>query len=1006
MKRSTPASLHLFNLVSLLVLSMLVVGQVAFLPTPALAEQPDQKKPLPVIAVPPATDTSVASTSILPQTTSTPALRIKTSGAVGVPASFSLPSGLQTMASPAAPSLNDWSADLREGFEANLDAWQVLTLSDDSAAEGWRRDDAAAHSGAQSLWVAAGDTKDVDPAVASAPPVLDTWLVSSSYVDLSTARMADVQFYMTTDIAPEVDRIFVGASVDGMNFVGEYWTGDSGGWQAYTFDLADFIGQPQVYLAWYFHSADMPASDAGYTGVRVDDIAVWTYTNTEPARIAEETHNGSFETGDLTGWAMPVTSTVMPLEAPNPNGGRYVAYFGGIANAQETLYQSVAVPDGPVTRVSLRFWVNQFGQETTAGADRFCASIRNAALSATLLDLGCLDGSAVISATFAPDGWTQVDYPLLGDRWNLIKGQTVNIVFEMLTNDRQHTVLFLDDVTLEIVTGGTSGDVLEPDNTTAEATVARMGEAVADLTIDPTNDQDTFSLVGQAGDTVTVDIDAAVNGSTLDAVVRLLQPDGTQVCRNDDDGASLDAYLVCTLPTSGSYYVAVTSYDGRGSRTAFYDITISIGPGNNAPVASTPEPPTNPTRPWTVMLYLNGDNNLCNSYPGLISRMEQELGAKIGANGFLNIAVLFDRHPSYCSDQDGSTTRMLIQPGGEYQENVNRWNMGELNMGDPQTLINFATWAMRNYPAEHYYLAIDNHGNGMAGISWDYTNARDRITIPELHSALKQMTNNGQRKLDVFAYEACLMGLYENAYDIRQFVDYIFVFETVSWTSSASYPSYLGDPRFTAATTGQELGKILFEVYFATVTAPYAVSLIDASQMEAVRAAVDSWSDALGALLATSGESITLARQAAQKIDTDLNDRLDDNDQYIDLWHLADTMAAQGIAVPQSDAVKAAVEAAVLYNNAHSSDRLNYANTNGLSIYWPRFASGSYTAYTNEQLYATTRDGTWDEFLQAYRESEERPGLPTDGGAADRQPVEKWNPLVTQRLLYLPLVTR
>lgn len=1013
MLHPTPPSLHTSGLVRILLLGTLLVSQVIVLPRTVQAQSTDQTKPIPVISVPPSTDTPPGSVASTPQSSSldqgaatSPAPRIETSGAIGTPATFSMPPHPQEVSAPLAPSISDWSADLQEGFEHDLAAWQVIDVSNSGAM--WGIADEQAHRGSHAVWVAADGSAVSDPASASYPPAMDTWLVSKNYLDLRGVQMADMQFSMRSDIAPDADHIFVGASVDGIHFAGAYWRGDSGGWQSYNLDLSSFVGAPQVYVGWYFHSDSTARTDNHYTGVWVDDVQIWTYTATGPARTEQKIHNGSFEAGDLSGWAMPISSTVMPLKAPNPGTGTYVAYFGGIAHAQEMLYQSVALPSEEIAAAQLMFQVNQFGTEAIPDGDRFCVSIANADMTVRLLDLGCMDGRTVSGSSFEPGRWSKVNYTLSGDRWNAIKGQTINVVFEMSTNDRDHTYVFLDDVNLEIVSGGTGGDAHEPDDTVSDAPLTRIGEPVTDLTIDPSDDQDVFLLSGEAGITVSVDIDAAINGSTLDSVVRLLKADGEQVCRNDDDGNSFDSYLVCRLPETGNYYVAVTSYDGRGNRSMFYNITIQMNTAVDGPApdpSPTPPPPANPVRPWTTMLYLSGDNNLCPVYPELIGRMEQELGDKIGPDGFLNTVALFDRHPGYCSDQQGDTTRLLIQPGGTYQDNVNRWNMGELNMGDPQTLINFVTWAMHNYPAEHYYLAIDNHGNGLSGISWDYTNGHDRLTIPELHAALKQITDNGRNKLDVFAYEACLMGMYENAYDIHQFVDYIFFFETVSWTSNESYPSYLGDPRFTAATTGEELGKIMFEVYFTTVNAPYAVSLIDASQMEAVRLAVDDWSNMLQPMLSTSRDSIAQARKEAQKIDTNLNERLDEEDQSLDLWDLAKTMSAQGIAEPQSNAVKAAVEAAVLYSNAHSSGSQNYTNTHGLSIYWPNLTSGSYNPYISEQLYTVTRDGSWDEFLQAYRD-QKRPDLPVDDGAADRWPVGKRDPFAHQGPLYLPIVVR
>jgi hypothetical protein len=320
-------------------------------------------------------------------------------------------------------------------------------------------------------------------------------------------------------------------------------------------------------------------------------------------------------------------------------------------------------------------------------------------------------------------------------------------------------------------------------------------------------------------------------------------------------------------------------------------------------------------------------------------------------------------------------------------------------MGDPQTLVDFATWAMQNYPAEHYYLAIDNLGGGITGIASDATSG-DKIRNIEMHGALQQITNNGQNKLDVLAYEACLMGLYETAYEVREFTDYIFFFETVSWPNDAAYSSYLGSERFTPTATGHDLGKIIFDEYFDAVQGPHTPALIDTSKLDALHTTVNAWSDTLRTMARTSKPAMTAARQAAQKIDVVVDEQPNTNNNYIDLWDLADQMAARGIAVPQSEAVKAAIDAAVVNASNRSAGVHDYTNTHGLSIFWPEDRNGWYPHYISNQLYATTSESTWGKFLQTYHGTADQPGLPDEAGSIDNLPAKD------NTTVYLPTVMR
>ena len=48
------------------------------------------------------------------------------------------------------------------------------------------------------------------------------------------------------------------------------------------------------------------------------------------------------------------------------------------------------------------------------------------------------------------------------------------------------------------------------------------------------------------------------------------------------------------------------------------------------------------------------------------------------------------------------------------------------------------------------------------------------------------------RKIDILDYEACLMGLTENAYDVKNLVRYLVASEQISWGID-TYPTYFGD---------------------------------------------------------------------------------------------------------------------------------------------------------------------------------------------------------------------
>jgi len=200
----------------------------------------------------------------------------------------------------------------------------------------------------------------------------------------------------------------------------------------------------------------------------------------------------------------------------------------------------------------------------------------------------------------------------------------------------------------------------------------------------------------------------------------------------------------------------------------------------NPPVPNIPE--------WTVMIYLDADNNLESAGINDINEMEI-----VGSSSDVNIVVQLDRIPysvlasnneGYLDDTSNgnwtNTRRYYItQDFDTYIINSQlKSDLGELNMGDPQTLVDFANWAITEYPAKKYLLVIWNHGGGFRSpayttkdIAWDDTSGGDRITMPELEDALSAISVQMGKNIDIVGMDACLMAMTEVAYQIKDHAD-------------------------------------------------------------------------------------------------------------------------------------------------------------------------------------------------------------------------------------------
>jgi len=903
----------------------------------------------------------------------------------------------------------DWTPLLYEDFEGSFpyEGWTLEDFSDDGYQYLWDDDDYKPYTGAWSAWPANGGANGLDPEFYWYPNNLNSWM---EYGPLDLSNMADVfvSFGLWYQTEPAWDWMYFCASVDFVNYSCDYWSGDSGGWTDQAYWLTSYAGYSQVWLAWVFET---DATINNYDGPFVDDIWIWGDDLSAPPPppptpdpAGELLQNGSFETADLTHWNSYSPSSAMGTEDPlaqrpallpdaghNPGwpgpqafdsissisevvvtdasavDGLYSAYLWRDGTGNDYLYQAFDAPSG-ATDVVINYWFAVTTQETAVGRDFFCASLRPADLSTIWIDLGCIDSADVRDYNY----WQETRYVLSDDEVALVAGHSAALVFEMYNTGAAGTWTagWVDYVRV-YATGSGAGEALdlnEPNDDAGSATAISCDQTIATGIVGDAlggYDADWYRVSNVPVGRLDVDITARTKmpPSALDSVVGLWDNGVNLLTWNDDDGVTFDSYVVYTNTTANAtFYVSVESYSGQGSADSFYDLTVQCGGQGGGPPEGGNEVPPEYADAWTVILYLNAEDA---NFAPILTQYRTDIESFIGSkSSFLNVVILYD------GPGTNDTTRYLVQPNGNYTTGTNRWNVGELNMGDLNTLANFATWAMDQYPADHYYLSVDDHGDGVYGISWDPNSGNDQLTPPELYQALKSATRNGLRKIDIFDYEACLMGLAENAYDLREWVNYVVFSEQISWGLN-TYPRYFSD--LAATDTPLAVGQRIVERYHAEALVadvhgyPHTISLVDTGQMVNVRNAVTNFGNAIRAVNTQARkDAIKAARNASQAFAADMAATDYRRAEYIDLWDLADN--ASSLASTQAAAVKSAITAAVV-RERHASGGAggytwNHSGAHGLSIYYPPSESSSaFSSYVAPTIYQMSQDGTWDEFL-------------------------------------------
>ena len=185
----------------------------------------------------------------------------------------------------------------------------------------------------------------------------------------------------------------------------------------------------------------------------------------------------------------------------------------------------------------------------------------------------------------------------------------------------------------------------------------------------------------------------------------------------------------------------------------------------------------------TIMCYMNGDNNLTREVLHAVDMMET-----VGSSADVNILVLVDGGSDATSvyGEGWDRTKFLYITQDDLVGAINSTvlaDMGEQDLGDPQTLHNFIKACLK-FPAERYIFCMFAHGRGIIDtnilklpgqvkslyISPDDT-SRTVMSQPEFHAAVKSALKGSM--FDVMIFFSCLTNMVEIGYSLQDLTRYL-----------------------------------------------------------------------------------------------------------------------------------------------------------------------------------------------------------------------------------------
>lgn len=408
-----------------------------------------------------------------------------------------------------------------------------------------------------------------------------------------------------------------------------------------------------------------------------------------------------------------------------------------------------------------------------------------------------------------------------------------------------------------------------------------------------------------------------------------------------------------TVPTSDITYASsseIRAIVPVGAQTGLISVSTPKGSGESDKNFIVPV-----TAEWTFMVYLDADNNLESA--GIDDFLEM---ASVGSSTAVNIVVQMDRIDGYDTSYGDwtGTRRFLIQandtPGGTPLQ-----DLGEENMGDPNTLQDFVEWTVTNYRANHYILVIWNHGDGWRqyqedmlktaleaetraetdwavakGVASDTTDG-DKLYMKEVQDALTsakqelQDRNNLSLKLDIVGFDACLMGMVETAYALRDVTNYMVGSEELEPGDGWPYDDILRNLTTTPTMTPVQLATQIVTDYGASYSSDSSgvtQSAVDISKLSPLVAEINNFANNVN----DEWGSLKAARTNTRQYHSSWSS----SSWGVDLWDFADEVQTRVISPTLQTAaqdLKTAVGNFVI-SEYHSS---NMTGSHGIAIYFP-----------------------------------------------------------------------
>jgi hypothetical protein len=273
---------------------------------------------------------------------------------------------------------------------------------------------------------------------------------------------------------------------------------------------------------------------------------------------------------------------------------------------------------------------------------------------------------------------------------------------------------------------------------------------------------------------------------------------------------------------------------------------------------------------WTVMVFVNGHNNLSPYATKDLNEMEM-----VGSTSSINVVT------QWASMESTTTKRMLMQKDQDFSTVTSPilQDLPRVDMGDYRSLVDFVKWSVQNFPAKKYMIIVWNHGMGWHGVPEEKMEVLDissddisgnAITTVQLGVAMEQSAKLMGHKVDLYGSDACSMASLEVATEMKDSVQYFLGSEELEGSEGWDYHRFLLNLANRPTADALELGKFVADTYLESnpdggEMGGVTFSVINASHLDALLFQIADLSKQIQALSDEDASEVYEAANMAQR---------------------------------------------------------------------------------------------------------------------------------------------